>query len=69
MKVLYTRVSTTEQNIDRQVIDKDKYDYVLIDKCSGSIPLFERPNGSEIEKLGDEWEGSRSYYAFMLLWS
>jgi DNA invertase Pin-like site-specific DNA recombinase len=51
MKVLYTRVSTTEQNIDRQVIDKDNYDYVLIDKCSGSIPLFERPNGSEIEKL------------------
>ena len=51
MKVLYTRVSTTEQNIDRQVIDKDKYDYVLIDKCSGSIPLFQRPNGSEIEKL------------------
>ena len=51
MKVLYTRVSTTEQNIDRQIINKDKYDYVLIDKCSGSIPLFERPNGSEIEKL------------------
>ena len=51
MKVLYTRVSTTEQNIDRQVIDKDKYDYVLIDTCSGSIPLFERPNGSQIEKL------------------
>ncbi len=51
MKVLYTRVSTTEQNIDRQVIDKDKYDYVLIDTCSGSIPLFERPNGSEIEGL------------------
>ena len=51
MKVLYTRVSTTEQNIDRQVIDKDKYDYVLIDTCSGSIPLFERPNGGQIEKL------------------
>ena len=51
MKVLYTRVSTVEQNIDRQVIDKDKYDYVLIDKCSGSIPLYERPKGSEIEKL------------------
>ena len=51
MKVLYTRVSTTEQNINRQIIDKDNYDYVLIDKCSGSIPLFERPNGSEIEKL------------------
>jgi DNA invertase Pin-like site-specific DNA recombinase len=51
MKVLYTRVSTVEQNIDRQVIDKDKYDYVLTDTCSGSIPLFERPKGSEIEKL------------------
>ena len=51
MKVLYTRVSTTEQNIDRQVIDKDNYDYVLIDTCSGSIPLFQRPKGSEIEGL------------------
>lgn len=51
MKVLYTRVSTVEQNIDRQIVDKDQYDYVLIDKCSGSIPLFERPKGSEIEKL------------------
>jgi len=51
MKVLYTRVSTTEQNVDRQIINKDNYDYVLVDKCSGSIPLFERPNGSEIEKL------------------
>jgi DNA invertase Pin-like site-specific DNA recombinase len=51
MKVLYTRVSTVEQNIDRQIVDKDQYDYVLIDKCSGSIPLYERPKGSEIEKL------------------
>ena len=56
MKVLYTRVSTTEQNIDRQIINKDNYDYVLIDTCSGSIPLFERPNGSEIEKLINRWE-------------
>jgi DNA invertase Pin-like site-specific DNA recombinase len=51
MKVLYTRVSTTEQNINRQIIDKDNYDYVLIDTCSGSIPLFQRPKGSEIEGL------------------
>ena len=51
MKVLYTRVSTTEQNIDRQVIDKDNYDYVLVDRCSGSIPLFQRPNGGQIEGL------------------
>ena len=52
MKVLYTRISTSiNQKVDRQIVDKDQYDYVLIDKCSGSIPLFERPNGSEIEKL------------------
>ena len=51
MKVLYTRVSTTEQDIDRQIIDKNNYVYVLIDTCSRSIALFERPNGSEIEKL------------------
>ena len=52
MKVLYTRISTSiNQKVDRQIINKDNYDYVLIDTCSGSIPLFERPNGSEIEKL------------------
>lgn len=52
MKVLYTRISTSiNQKVDRQIVDKDQYDYVLIDKCSGSIPLFERPKGSEIEKL------------------
>ncbi len=26
-------------------------------------------HGKEIEKLDDEWIGSRSYYSFMLLWS
>jgi hypothetical protein len=26
-------------------------------------------HGKEIEKLGDEWEGSRSYYAMTLLWN
>jgi len=52
MKVLYTRISTSiNQKVDRQIVDKDQYDYVLTDTCSGSIPLFERPKGSEIEKL------------------
>ena len=52
MKVLYTRISTSiNQKVDRQIVDKDQYDYVLMDTCSGSIPLFERPNGSQIEKL------------------
>ena len=52
MKVLYTRISTSiNQKVDRQIVDKDQYDYVLMDTCSGSIPLYERPKGSEIEKL------------------
>ena len=51
MKVLYTRISTSiNQKVDRQIVDKDQYDYVLMDTCSGSIPLYERPKGSEIEK-------------------
>ena len=52
MKVLYTRISTSiNQKVDRQIVDKDQFDYVLIDRCSGSIPLFQRPNGGQIEKL------------------
>ena len=52
MKVLYTRISTSiNLKVDRQIVDKDQYDYVLIDTCSGSIPLFQRPNGGQIEKL------------------
>jgi DNA invertase Pin-like site-specific DNA recombinase len=32
----------------------DEFDYVFTDKCSGSIPLFERPKGSQIKKLIDD---------------
>lgn len=53
MKVYYTRVSTTEQNESRQLNDLDQFDYVFTDKCSGSIPLFDRPKGSQIKKLMD----------------
>ena len=31
--------------------------------------LYWKRHQNEIEKLGDEWEGSRSYYSFLLLWS
>lgn len=53
MIVLYSRVSTLSQNPDRQLQDKN-YDYIFTDYCSGSIPLFERPKGSQIKKLMDE---------------
>lgn len=53
MKVFYSRVSTLEQNESRQIDNLDGFDYVFTDKCSGTIPLFERPKGSQIKKLID----------------
>lgn len=54
MKILYTRVSTQEQNPDRQLTSVDGFDYVLVDKCSGLIDLFDRPKGQQIKTLIDE---------------
>ena len=53
MKVLYSRVSSESQNEERQVQRTEGFDYVLVDKCSGLIPLWERPQGSQIKKLID----------------
>jgi DNA invertase Pin-like site-specific DNA recombinase len=53
MKVYYSRVSTLEQNPERQLQELTGFDYVLTDYCSGSIPLYERPQGSQIKKLID----------------
>ena len=48
MKVLYTRVSSIDQKTDRQRVKEDEFDLVVEDKCSGSIPLFEREGGKKI---------------------
>lgn len=53
MRVFYSRVSTSEQNSDRQLQKLMDFDYVLTDKCSGLIPLYLRPNGSQIRKMID----------------
>ncbi len=34
-KILYARVSTVQQNLDRQLTDSDQYDMIFMDKCSG----------------------------------
>lgn len=46
MKVKYIRVSTTEQNTDRQLSVEFEKNY--IDKCSGSIPFSERPEAKKL---------------------
>lgn len=54
MRVFYSRISTVDQNEARQMDNLDGFNYVFTDKCSGSIPLFERPKGSQIKKLIDD---------------
>lgn len=49
--ILYVRVSTAEQNTDRQTTNTQGYDQTIIDKCSGSIPLDKRPGGEKLLKL------------------
>lgn len=53
MKVFYSRISSNDgsQNDERQLQNLKGFDYVLSDKCSGTIPLWERPKGSQIKKL------------------
>lgn len=43
-----------EQKTDRQKINETDFNLVIEDKCSGSIPFFERTGGVEIKKLIDE---------------
>lgn len=47
MKAKYIRISTTEQNHERQ-IDKSFEGKTYIDKCSGSIPFAERPEAKKL---------------------
>lgn len=51
MKVLYCRVSTIDQKTDRQRVNENDFKLVVEDKCSGSIPFFDRTGGKEIMKL------------------
>jgi len=54
MKVFYSRISTEEQNAERQLQDLKGFDYVFTDTCSGSIEFFDRPKGSQIKELIDQ---------------
>jgi len=54
MKVFYVRVSTLDQKTDRQRMNEKEFDLVVEDKCSGSIPFFEREGGKKIKQLLDK---------------
>ena len=51
MKVLYSRVSSVDQNTDRQRLNDIDFSMVVEDKCSGAIPFFDRQGGKEIKGL------------------
>ena len=51
--VLYTRVSSLDQKTDRQRVKEHEFDKVIEDKCSGKIPIFERPEGLKLKLMID----------------
>jgi len=51
MKILYCRISTFDQKLDRQKVSEKEYDLTIEDKCSGAIPFFERAGGKQIMRL------------------
>jgi DNA invertase Pin-like site-specific DNA recombinase len=53
ISILYTRVSSVDQKTDRQRVKENDFDKVIEDKCSGAIPIFERPEGSILKTLID----------------
>ena len=45
--VLYVRISSLDGKTDRQRVNEKEFDKVIEDKCSGSIPMFERDGGRQ----------------------
>lgn len=48
MKARYIRVSTGNQNTERQLVKKHPNEALFIDVISGAIPFKERPKGKEL---------------------
>jgi DNA invertase Pin-like site-specific DNA recombinase len=54
MKIFYSRVSGIDQSLERQLVNTADFDKVLEDRCSGTVPLFSRPQGSQLKRLIDQ---------------
>lgn len=54
ISILYVRVSSLDGKTDRQRINEKDFDKVIEDKCSGSIPMFERDGGHKLKSWIDE---------------
>jgi len=49
LNILYVRVSSIEQNTDRQRVNEKDFSLIVEDRCSGAIPFFDRQGGKEIQ--------------------
>lgn len=54
ISVLYVRVSSLDGRTDRQRVNEKDFDRIVEDKCSGSVPMFDRYGGSKLKKWIDE---------------
>ena len=63
LKIKYNRVSSYGQSGDRFQVDKDKYDLVLFDKISGTVPFKDRPKAFELVKLVEAGKVSELHVA------
>jgi DNA invertase Pin-like site-specific DNA recombinase len=59
MKVKYIRVSSISQNTCRQELNNEFFP--VVDKCSGSIPFFERDGGKGIMEMIEEQKLTELY--------
>ena len=54
ISVLYVRISSIDGKTERQRVNEKEFDRVIEDKCSGTIPIFEREGGRQLKKWIDE---------------
>jgi len=50
MKAKYVRISTSDQNYERQLLNEKEFDFVYIDICSGGVPFKDRKQASKLFK-------------------
>jgi len=50
MKVIYVRVSTANQNVERQLLNEKEFDLTFVDVCSGAIPFKDRKQATKLLK-------------------
>lgn len=48
MKAKYVRISTANQNTERQLVNSKEFDFIYIDVISGAVPFAERPEALKL---------------------